>query len=229
MVVGVLRRRRVFFFFAPSKGRPIRARIDDSAPPPPEKRTRRASCFLSPLFLPYFCSLVDLERARDRSSSRKARAHSIKARRREKVKRRKKERESNRASSGGGENEEASKKNKKRATSSCSSLPFRSLETAFSSLFLPQKVKEQPSSSSRDEERGRRVGTKCRIHRKELATVSPFFGRMSIGLSSSSKQKKNLKKKLLLPLFPSVWWPTTRIAGASKGFWKSCASAWRSL
>ena len=27
-----------------------------------------------------------------------------------------------------------------------------------------------------------------------------------------------------VPDLPSVWWPTTRIAGASKGFSKSCAS-----
>ena len=32
-----------------------------------------------------------------------------------------------------------------------------------------------------------------------------------------------------LPDLPSVWWPTTRIAGASKGFSKSCARLCRSL
>lgn len=30
-------------------------------------------------------------------------------------------------------------------------------------------------------------------------------------------------------LLPSVWWPTTRTAGASKGVWKAWARAWSSL
>jgi len=225
------------FFFSRSRsprerGRGVFFARESTRPrcPSPAKKKKRANS-LSP-FLSQFAFFLSgfllrgargyQERARrqERRAVRTSEASSYRAKEREREREREEE-ERNRSV------EQRANEKKERA-SSCSSPLSNRLHSSLYPLPLQQRRKRQSIRfayvKKKAKRRAQRVAFSSGRAQQFRRCSFLFFFACRFSLSPPKNRTPHHS-----PLFPSVWWPTTRIAGASKGFWKSCARAWRSL